>query len=114
MALDEDMNSRFRKALDGYDNISEKKMMGGICFLHQGNMIGGCSIKKTGEKHFMFRVGKQNEAEGLTREGAIPVVLGERRMGGMIFVDEKACDEQAMTSWVSFTFEFIGDLPAKG
>ena len=113
MALDEGMNERFRRALGGYKNISEKKMMGGICFFHHGNMIGGCSIKKTGEKQYMFRVGKDNEAEGLCREGAIPVVLGERRMGGMIFVDEKTCDDKAMDNWVAFTFQFINTLPAK-
>lgn len=107
------MNDRYRAALKTYDTITEKKMMGGMCFFHQGNMIGGASIKKTGEKQFMFRVGKQNEAEGLNKVGAIPVVLGERRMGGMIFVDEKACDEKTMESWVKFTFEFIGTLPAK-
>ena len=36
MAADEELNERFRSALRRTDGISEKKMMGGMCFLLNG------------------------------------------------------------------------------
>ncbi len=113
MAYDENMVARFRKALSKFENISEKIMMGGVCFFYQGNMIGGCSGQKVDDMNFMFRVGKSNEAEALKREGAVPVVLGKRKMGGMVFVNEKHCDNIEMANWVKLTFEFVGSLPPK-
>lgn len=113
MAIDEQLNDRYRTALSGYKNISEKNMMGGTCFFHRGNMIGGCHIEKSGEKLFMFRVGKENEEKAMNMSGARPVVLGKRRMGGMMFVDADACDASLLDDWIMLTFEFVGALPAK-
>ena len=51
--------------------ISEKKMMGSpSASSSHGNMIGGAHRTKDGEGRFMFRVGKDNAAEALTRKGA--------------------------------------------
>ena len=113
MALDEDLINRMRTAAKDLPGISENQMMGGICFFHKGNMLAGCSVKKTGERQFMFRVGKDNEEIALSRAGAIPVILGKRRMGGMVFVDEKVCDQKNLKSWLDLAMEFVGDLPAK-
>lgn len=113
MALDEDLNQRFRDALSGIDGISEKKMMGGMCFLHHGNMLGGADRSKTGDRRFMFRVGKENEAEALSREGAVPMDFTGRRMGGMVFVDEGACDMAALRNWIALSLEFVSTLPPK-
>ena len=113
MAYDEELADRFRRALEGLEGISEKRMMGGLCFLLNGNMIGGASRNKDDERLFMFRVGKDNEAEALTRTGAIMVELGGRRMGGMIWVDEKDCNAGAMKDWISLALSFVSTLPAK-
>lgn len=40
--------------------IIEKKMMGGMCFLFNGNMIGGVDCMKDGQGWLMFCVGKDN------------------------------------------------------
>ena len=113
MAYDQEMVDRFHKALLKHNHISTKKMMGGICFFYQGNMIGGCSGQKVEDKNFMFRVGKENEERALKRAGAVPVVLGKRKMGGMVFVHEKHCDQDALASWVDLVFNFVSELPAK-
>lgn len=113
MALDEDLNQRLREALTGIDGISEKKMMGGTCFLHHGNMLGGADRSKSGERRFMFRVGKANEAEALSRPGAMPMNFTGRRMGGMVFVDEAACDIAALRDWVALSLDFVSALPRK-
>lgn len=113
MAVDEQLNARYRAALGGQAGVSEKKMMGGMCFMLNGNMIGGADRTKAGEGRFMFRVGKDNEAEALSRAGASVMEQGGRRMGGLIFVDEAACDEQSLKGWVALALSFISTLPSK-
>lgn len=113
MAFDEALAARFRDALSGMVGISEKKMMGGMCFMLNGNMIGGAHREKTGEGLFMFRVGKDNEAEALSRPGAQPMEFTGRRMGGMVFVDVETCDAPTMRDWVSLALSFVTTLPPK-
>lgn len=113
MAYDEDLTNRFRAALEGHVGISEKRMMGGVCFLLNGNMIGGADRQKDGTGRFMFRVGKENEAEALTRPGARVMEQGGRRMGGLIFVDEDDCSDAALMDWIALALSFVGLLPAK-
>ena len=113
MAYDEGLAVRFRDALNDRANIVEKRMMGGLCFLHNGNMIGGADKDKQGTGRFMFRVGKDNESKALSRPGASIVKMGSRRMGGMIFVDEEVCSEQALSDWISLALSFVTTLPPK-
>ena len=114
MAHDEQLTDRFRACLEGIIDVSEKRMMGGVCFLLNGNMIGGADRTKSGEGRFMFRVGKENEAEALAKEGAIVMEQGGRRMSGLIFVAEEACEEDmVLQEWVSFALSFVSTLPPK-
>ena len=87
--------------------------MGGVCFFLNGNMVDGADRTESGDGRFMFRVGKENEAEALARDGASVVVLGSKRMGGLIFVGEDDCNNAALAGWVSMAFSFVGALPAK-
>jgi len=98
----------WRDELTSLDGISEKRMMGGLCFLHHGNMLG-----TTRNDHFMFRVGKQAEAKALKRKGASRVVMGSRQMAGFIHVDSKDCNAKAMKAWVRLSLDYVVGLPAK-
>ena len=113
MAYDEELTSRFREALGGLPGVSEKKMMGGVCFLLDGNMVGGADRTRAGEGRFMFRVGRDNEDEALAREGAWIMEQGGRRMSGLVFVSEDACDDDALKDWVSLALSFVTTLPPK-
>ncbi len=113
MAYDEALAARFRETLEGMPGVSEKRMMGGICFFLNGNMIGGADQAGSGERRFMFRVGKENEPEALARDGARIVEMGGRRMGGMIFVDQQICDSKTLNEWVSLSLSFVETLPPK-
>lgn len=114
MTVDHDLNDRFRDALEGKEGVSEKRMMGGTCFFLHGNMLGGADRAKSGERRFMFRVGKENQAEALRRPGTSPIAFGNQRMGGMVFVDEAACDAAALREWIALVMTFVGTLPPKG
>jgi len=113
MAYDEDLTTRFRQTLNGLDDVEEKRMMGGVCFMVNGNMLGGADRQKDGSRRFMFRVGKENQAEALKRPGAKIMEMGGRRMGGFVFVDAEQCDDQALKSWVDLALIFVAALPAK-
>ncbi len=113
MVYDAELASRVEAVLDGMAGVSQKRMMGGVCFLLNGNMIGGADRSKDGVGRYMFRVGKDNEAEALSRPGANIMEMGGRRMGGMVFVDEAACDTEALKDWVSLALSFVTTLPPK-
>ncbi len=113
MAYDEMLAARFRQALGGMADISEKRMMGGVCFLLDGNMIGGADRTKAGEGRFMFRVGKENEVAARALPGGQQMEQGGRRMGGFFFVAEGACTDQVMTQWLSLALSFVSTLPPK-
>ncbi len=88
-------------------------MMGGVCFMINGNMLGGADRQKDGSGRFMFRVGKDNEAEALSRPGAIPLEMGGQKMGGMVFVGEDACGQKELKDWVTLALSFVNTLPPK-
>lgn len=99
---------RLRRALGAHEGIDERAMFGGRCFLLNGNMLCG-----VGDARYMFRVGKAREAEALARAGASPIVLGGRRMGGLVWVEPGACGPAALGRWIALAVDYVGTLPAK-
>jgi TfoX/Sxy family transcriptional regulator of competence genes len=106
--VNEALAARLRKAFAGRRNIVEKKMFGGVCFLHRGNMLCG-----TGEDKFMFRVGKEQDAAALKRPGAKPMDITGRVMKGFVWVDPARCDARALKRWIAMADAYVGELPAK-
>jgi hypothetical protein len=83
-------------------------MFGGFCWMLNGHMLCGVEVGR-----FMFRVGKELEAEALARPGARPIVFNGRRMGGLVWVDEEACRGRALSSWIELAARFVGTLPPR-
>ena len=109
MAYDETLADIQRQDLEGLEGVSEKKMFGGLCFLLNGNML--CGVHKGGA---MYRVGKGNEAEALTVEGAEPMAFTGRKMGGIIDVSDDAVEDPERRARLrALALEFVGSLPAK-
>jgi hypothetical protein len=113
MAYDEALAQRLRDDLRGVEGVGEKRMMGGLCVLVNGNMLGGVNRTKAGVDRFMFRVGKDNEAEALRRPGATIVDMGGKRFGGFVYVDAGACGGDALKGWLVLALGFVGSLPRK-
>jgi hypothetical protein len=112
MACDEALTQRFRDALGNDPAIAEQRMMGGVCFMVNGNMIGGADRTKAGIRRFMFRTGKGNpQAEALPL--GEPMVIGERLMAGFWFVDGDACDDALLGRWASLALAHANSLPPK-
>jgi TfoX/Sxy family transcriptional regulator of competence genes len=104
----ETLAGRIRRQLAGRKHITEKKMFGGVCFLLRGNMLCG-----TGKTDFMFRVGKDQDAEALSRKGARPMDITGRVMKGFVWVDPASCDARGLLRWIDFAARYVNTLPAK-
>jgi len=106
----EELADRIRSALMDDPNISEKKMFGGVCFMLNGNML--CGPVKSGD--LMLRVGKEQEAEALSKPGCREMDFTGKPMKGFVFV---AADEiqsgQELLKWIAMAVRFVGNLPPK-
>lgn len=110
MTAMEEGTERLRAILGEDPNITEKKMFGGVAFMLSGNMLAGY----TNKGQLMVRVGKELEPEARKMPGAQDMDFTGKKMGGMLFVDEAAIqDEQALKNWIALATRFVSTLPAK-
>lgn len=79
MPFDPELADRMRVALAGRSDIIERKMFGGYCWMLNGNMLCGVEVGR-----FMFRVGKDREAQALKRPGASPMDITGKPMPGFL------------------------------
>ena len=109
MAYDDGLADLIRTDLVDEPGISEKKMFGGLCFLHRGNML--CGVHAGGG---MFRVGKPREAAAMAVEGAGPMTFTGRRMGGFVDVtDDCLVDDTRRAALLALALENARALPPK-
>lgn len=108
MAYDRSLAAEMRALMAGRPGVIEKAMFGGRSWMLNGNMVCG-----VGEARFMFRVGKDRMAEALARNGAEPVVFGDKTMGGFVWVDPDAALEDGLDDWIAFAWAFAASLPPK-
>ena len=108
MAYNEKLAERIRGALAGKRALSERKMMGGICFMLAGNMC--CGV--TGDA-LMVRVGKDGHANALTKPHVRPLEFAGRRPGGFVLVDPKGFAGAAFARWLARGIETAESLPKK-
>ena len=108
MPFDPHIAQRLREALKSRQVVVEKKMFGGYCWMLNGNMLCGVEVGR-----FMFRVGKDLEAEALARPGARPMDITGRPMRGFVWVSAEAADGEDLEQWLALAERFVGVLPAK-
>ena len=82
MSYDPAAAERLRQVLSGRSDVAEKKMVGGLSFLVNGNMC--CGI--TG-KALMIRVGAERREQALREPHARPVLFVGRASSGFICIE---------------------------
>jgi TfoX/Sxy family transcriptional regulator of competence genes len=108
MAVDEDLAERVRAALAGKGELREVRMFGGLCFMLNGNMVGGVS------KHgLLVRVGKEQQARALARPDARPMEMSGRPMAGYVVIDPPPREDRVLREWLELAVAFVHTLPAK-
>ena len=109
MAYDEELAGRVRRALAGREDLSEKKMFGGIAFMLRGNM--GCGIVRD---DLMVRVGPERHHEALAQPHARPMDFTGRPMRGMVYVTPDGCrTDSDLKRWLELGLEFAASLQPK-
>jgi TfoX/Sxy family transcriptional regulator of competence genes len=109
MPYDEGVAERLRELFADRDDIVEKKMFGGIAFMHNGNMCCGI-VKDT----LMARVGPDNYQTALARTGAREMDFTGKALKGFVYVAPDGFAEDAdLGGWVALCEEFTGSLPPK-
>lgn len=108
MPHDPHLADRMRQALESRGDIEEKKMFGGYCWMLRGNMLCGVEVGR-----FMFRVGKDREADALSRPGACPMDITGKPMAGFVWVDAGHAEGQALSDWIELAEAYVGGLPPK-
>jgi len=108
MAFDAECADRMRALLRRRAGIEEKKMFGGLCWMLRGNML--CGIEG---RRYMFRVGKDLEAEALARPGAHPMDFTGKPMRGFVWVEAGPAIKAGLRSWINLAVRFVGKLPPK-
>jgi hypothetical protein len=109
MAYDEGLAERVRELLDEREDMAEKKMFGGLCFLLHGNMC--CGI--VGEE-LMLRVGAEHYAATLLLDHAREMDFTGRALQGFVYVGIDGLEEDRdLAAWVQRGVDFAATLPAK-
>ena len=109
MAYDEALASRIRVALAEDPALCEKRMFGGLAFLHRGLMFVGVSGNK-----LMARVGKENYQDSLSHKHVREMDFTGNPMQGYVYVEPLGLttDEQ-LSFWLQRCKQFVSTLPAK-
>lgn len=106
----EELARRIRGHFGLRPDLSEQRMMGGVCFMLSGNMVVG-PLK---DGSLLVRVGKENYEAALARPGAGPMTFTGRAMSGFIQVDYDAIeDDEALGGWIDYAEAFVRTLPPK-
>jgi TfoX/Sxy family transcriptional regulator of competence genes len=94
---------RVRQLLSGRSDVVEKKMVGGLSFLVNGNMC--CGI--TGMA-LMVRVGAESREQALREPHARPMLFAGRALTGFICIEpEGYATDDALASWVQRGLDFV-------
>lgn len=109
MAFDEGLAQRIRENLTGLTKFEEKKMFGGISFLHNGKMI--CGVIKN---DLIVRVGPDKYDELMKKPYTKEFDFTGRPMTGWIVVTPKAIEkEKQLSNWIEHGLNYAKSLPAK-
>ena len=109
VSFDPEAAARVRRLLSGRDDVVERKMVGGLSFLVNGNMCCGVT-----DRALMVRVGAKGREQALREPHVRPMQLGGRTLSGFICVEPAGfAADDALASWVQRGLDFVSGLPAK-
>jgi TfoX/Sxy family transcriptional regulator of competence genes len=108
VSYDEHLAGRIRVVLSGRDDVVERKMFGGLCFMVNGAMCCGLT-----ETDFMVRVGPAGYEAALAEPHARPMDFTGRPLKGMVYVAaEGVRTDAALARWVRRGIAFVTEMPA--
>jgi TfoX/Sxy family transcriptional regulator of competence genes len=109
MAFDEGLAERLRDLLKQHNNVSEKKMFGGLAFMLDGHMFVGI----LGDR-LMARVGPAGYEDTLRRPHVSEMDFTGKPMKGYVYIAPEGFEsDQDLENWVTLCVKFVSTLPPK-
>ena len=109
MAYDEALAERVRELITLREDVTERKMFGGIAWMLGGNMA--CGV--LGEE-LIVRLGPDEGERALAEPHTREFDFTGRPMRNIVMVaSEATADEEALAGWVDAGADFAASLPAK-
>jgi len=109
MAYAENDGQRVRDALGDRDDVIEKKMFGGLCFMVRGHMAVGLTAAE-----LMVRVGPDAWEDALAEEHAREMDFTGKSLKGFVYVDPAGwATKKDLAKWVARGVAFAESLPPK-
>jgi TfoX/Sxy family transcriptional regulator of competence genes len=109
MAYDAELADRIRAALSDHEDITERQMFGGLCFMLAGHMC--CGIV---DDELMARVGPEQYASALEHPHSREMDFTGRSMQGFVYVAPSGLrSDRALQDWIESCVRFVTTLPPK-
>lgn len=110
MPYDEKLAARIRARLSDVKDVSERKMMGGVCFMVQDRMC--CSA--SGKGGMLVRVGPDAQRLASSEPHVAPMQMGARTMNGFVRVTAEGYrTDAALKKWIKRGLDFVTAMPSK-
>ena len=102
MAYNETLADHIREALVQQEDVEEKRMFGGLCFMVNGKMCLGVL-----HDDLMCRIDPDALEEALERNGCRTMEFSGKPMKGFVFVDETGWQHKAdFMHWVNLALAY--------
>lgn len=103
MPFNEQLANRVRELItQTHDNVEEKRMFGGLCFMVNNKISVGVE-----QERLMLRIGAENFEEAITKEGCQPMDFTGKVMKGYVFVDIEALNTKSkLDYWMGLALDF--------
>ncbi len=109
MAYDEGLAERIREQFQDRDDVVEKKMFGGLCFMVSDHMC--CGIV---DDVLMARVGPEQYEPSLQPRYAREMDFTGKPLKRMVYVDPDGFEsDQDLVRWLDLCLKFVTALPPK-
>jgi hypothetical protein len=108
MSADSDLAARVRAALRDVVAVREVRMLGGVGFMVNGNLVAGAS-----KRGLLLRVGRERQDEALGQPGIRPMEMRGRRMEGYVYADPPPPSEEAIKALLRLALDHVRTLPPK-
>jgi TfoX/Sxy family transcriptional regulator of competence genes len=108
MSYDETLAERIRTQLAERDDVTEKKMFGGLAFLIGGNM----AVAASGQGGLMVRCDPASTDDHIV-DGAEPMIMRGKPVTGWLRVPDEQIDDDTLAHWVRVGAKAAVSLPAK-
>lgn len=110
MAYDEDLAEGIREVVGGDDDVTERRMFGGLAFLVGGHL----AVAASGQGGLMVRVDPDETDRLVARAHARPFEMRGRPMDGWLRVDAAGVrTRRALEPWVRRGVAYARSLPPK-